>query len=374
MPINLGTPEDLGLPTSLAAEMGPNVPAPSSQITQRNRRDALDNADTALVLRQDTLAPITHDLEGLSYATIQLRRQRRVVGGTIERQSPYWIPSQALERQDPLIPSIRTDGPSRARIPLYGAEMERSMAKLLRGTLKVRPNRPPASNDDEEELAEDSLATPEARQATLRRLAMQVLPVSAQWTEESERDYIAGEYGWIYAPERDSRLPASSFLQALHYYAAQLYQAHSLLSPALPEACPSDQSPEACIALRDAVYVPDVSMTADSELFAYWARHSMGWSRSMALHFDASALVALGTLVQRHIAAVPSSPITSTRPPQKRSLYAAWAKERRRPPKRRRREADVDAYCAQFKEAASGEARPAPPTASVSWVNRHWYL
>lgn len=202
MPINLGTPEDLGLPTSLAAEMGPNVPAPSSQITQRNRRDALDNADTALVLRQDTLAPITHDLEGLSYATIQLRRQRRVVGGTIERQSPYWIPSQALERQDPLIPSIRTDGPSRARIPLYGAEMERSMAKLLRGTLKVRPNRPPASNDDEEELAEDSLATPEARQATLRRLAMQVLPVSAQWTEESERDYIAGEYGWIYAPER----------------------------------------------------------------------------------------------------------------------------------------------------------------------------
>ena len=283
LPINLGSMDDLGLPPSLAPE---NASVPSHGMPPRSRRDPLDLFDTSFVLKQDTLPPLSHHWEGLSDATIRLRRQQRVVDKSIERSSPY-------------VPAFDS-GPMRARIPVMQREFERANAAYQRSLFSTRSQSP--SKDVSLNHAQD----PDER-------VCQALPHRILWTDKNELAWREDRYGWLFSPKREECIPDSLLLEALHYYAAQFFHTNDVLSPALATATPSDSPAVVCEQIRDqhADDMPD--MEPGSELWEYWARHSLGCGRTMLGRLDGSALVALACLVQAYTQEllpkhVPSSP------------------------------------------------------------------
>lgn len=319
LPGDLGSACDVG---DAAAPLPPPRPAPS-------RAHHGDLQPVTLALQEDMLSLVA-DPTGVSPATAQLRQQHRVVGGSLERASPYWAPPRAppgeaaapaaaalrdATRVDPAVVRASRAGPERARIPLVGREYERYAAAYTRNVLMARANKPLdelVSSDDD---AEDSDAhTPAAQRRRLVNAVNEVLPRSAQWTQEHERALLADEFGWLHAPARGTsawltQTPASrtayvcalltqTLLDALHYYVSRFYAAHGQIAPPILHTAPSDLSAERAQRLRDALARPTPTMQRGDELFAFWARLSLGCARTMALRFDASALVALGTLVR----------------------------------------------------------------------------
>ncbi|WFD17973.1 hypothetical protein MCAP1_000184 [Malassezia caprae] len=327
LPMSLGHPTHVGLPVDEAPE------------TRRTRRDTLDLAPMSMVLRSDTLAPLPPDAapDGLSYATAQLRRQRRVVGGSVERASPYW----RARRSAGELPGVRADGPQRARLPVMRSEWERYQAAYLRMlSLSRKAKAPePAASDDESDS--DSAAALGERRRQLVNMVNEVLPRLTDWDEADERQLQEGRFGWLYAAPSDARVPRSTLLQALHYYVARFYDTHGLLRPVAASAATSEAPPDECERARDESAQPMPDMEPGSPLWAYWARHSLGWARTMAWRMDASALVALGTLLEALV----------------EELVPRTARPAAGPMRSRRREAE--ALCA---------ARPARPRG----VSRYW--
>lgn len=295
LPINLGTMDDLGLPSSFAPE---DASVPSNDMPSRSRRDPLDLFDTSFVLKQDTLTPLSHHWEGLSDATIRLRRQQRVVDKSVERSSPY-------------VPATEP-GPMRARIPLMEHEFERANATYQRTMISARTQGSPS------DISSDDIHDPAER-------VRQALPHRILWTEKNEQAWKEGRYGWLFAPWREEYVPDSLLLEALHYYAAHFFHTNGVLSPALAAATPSDSPAAVCEQIRDQHATDAPDMEPGSELWEYWARHSLGCGQTMLCRLDGSALVALASLVQAYTQEllpqhVPSSP--------KEELDDAWQNER----------------------------------------------
>ena len=299
LPINLGSLEDLGLDPSQCKELeADDVPASTKDLPARSPHDSMDLYPISFLLRQDVLMPCSNHWTGLSNATIRLRRGRRVVHGTVERQSPYWHRMYT--------PHASEAGPLRASIPLTSADLDRSHAVYQRSALTSRANRRRSRTAHRSFLQ----AAVSKRDATvesgdlrhrLERVVKDVLPQTVLWTEGNERTWQEDRYGWIHAPEPDGRIPASTMLQSLHFYAAQFYHANDVLQPVHAIATPSDISPSACEEICNALMkeVPD-SMLPGTPLWEYWARHSLGCGRSMLQRFDGSAIVALGSLVRTY--------------------------------------------------------------------------
>lgn len=270
LPINLGSMDDLGLPPSLAPE---DASVPSNDLPSRSRRDPLDLFDTSFVLKQDTLAPMSHHWEGLSDATIRLRRQQRVVDKSAEKCSPY-VPAT-----DP--------GPMRARIPLMGHEFERANAMYQRTMFSAR------SQGSSSDLSSDHDHSPTER-------VRQALPHRILWTKKNEQVWKESRYGWLFAACREKHVPDGLLLEALHYYAAQFFHTNGVLSPALATATPSDSPAAVCEQIRDQYATDAPDMEPGSELWEYWARHSLGCGQTMLCRLEGSALVALASLIQAY--------------------------------------------------------------------------
>lgn len=79
---------------------------------------------------------------------------------------------------------------------------------------------------------------------------------------------------------------------------ACFYDTHGLLRPVAAPAATTDAPPDECERARDESAQPMPDMEPGSPLWTYWAHHSLGWARTMAWRMDASALVAIGTLLE----------------------------------------------------------------------------
>ncbi|CCU98286.1 unnamed protein product [Malassezia sympodialis ATCC 42132] len=282
-----------------------------------------------MVLRSDTQAPLSpsavHD--GVSYATAQLRRQRRVVGGSVERASPYW----RARRSAGLLPGVRPDGPQRARLPVMRGEWERYQAAYLRMLSLSRKAKAPEPAASEDESDSDGATPPGEHRRQLVNMVNEVLPRLAEWDEADERQLREGRFGWLYAAPCDARVPRSTLLQALHYYVARFYDTHGLLRPVAASAATTDATPDECERARDESAQPMPEMEPGSPLWTYWAHHSLGWARTMAWRMDASALVALGTLVEALVEElVPRAAPVAARPVASRRRDAEALCEARR--------------------------------------------
>jgi len=202
LPLALGRAAEVGLPVDEAPE------------PRRTRRDTLDLAPMSMVLRSDTQAPLSpsavHD--GVSYATAQLRRQRRVVGGSVERASPYW----RARRSAGLLPGVRPDGPQRARLPVMRGEWERYQAAYLRMLSLSRKAKAPEPAASEDESDSDGVTPPGEHRRQLVNMVNEVLPRLAEWDEADERQLREGRFGWLYAAPCDARVPRSVRVLCLH--------------------------------------------------------------------------------------------------------------------------------------------------------------
>ncbi|WFD25613.1 hypothetical protein MNAN1_000576 [Malassezia nana] len=280
----------------------PLAPGATASATRSARRDPYDLAPMTLVLRSDTQIPLDpKSVTDESYATAQLRRQRRVVGGSVERASPYWRAARTRSRQ---LPAPRTDGPQRARLFVTRGEWARCLAASIRTQSLAR----------QAKAGPQATAAPEAPEenATLTDQIHAMLPRLAHWDEAEEQQLHDHHFGWLHAPPCDDRVPRSTLLQALHYYVAHFYHTHGLLRPVMAPAASTDAPPHECERIRDETTRPMPDMEPGSHLWAYWARHSVGWARTMACRFDADALVALGVLVEALVEQV--SPQATTAP------------------------------------------------------------
>lgn len=206
------------LPLSVghAADVGRPVDAPPD--TRRTRRDTLDLAPMSMVLRSDTQAPLPASAaqDGVSYATAQLRRQRRVVGGSVERASPYWrTPRRCIHRRT--LPPARSEGPQRARIPVTRGEWERYQAAYLRMlslSRKAKAPEPVAASEDESDS--DGATPPGEHRRQLVNMVNEVLPRLADWDEADEQQLQEGRFGWLHAAPIDPRVPRSVRVRYSH--------------------------------------------------------------------------------------------------------------------------------------------------------------
>lgn len=177
----------------------PLAPGTTASATRAARRDPYDLAPMTLVLRSDTQIPLDPlAVTDESYATVQLRRQRRVVGGSVERASPYW---RAARTRSTRLPAPRTDGPQRARLFVTRGEWARCLAASIRTQSLARQAKagPRATAAPEEPGASGALADQISA----------ILPRLAHWDESDEQLLHDHHFGWLHAPPCDDRVPRS---------------------------------------------------------------------------------------------------------------------------------------------------------------------
>lgn len=317
LPISTGSAEDLGVPGSLIAdETADDVLADADEMRMRSRRDALDLFDMSFILKQDTLAPLALHKPGLSDTTIQLRRRQRVVDGSIERQSPYWKPRKDVR------------GPMRARIPLVDRDVERLDATFRRSVLAARTKKAKTQPQEEETYDAEGEGNADDRIAAIVQKA---LPRASLWTNTNEETWREGQFGWAYTQRQAECIPNSSLLKALHYYAAQFFHTNGALSTACVAPTPSDTDARTCEQIRDECATEEPIMEPGTELWEYWARHSLGCGHTMINRLDAGALIALATFVETYAQALVPKQMPSDTLPSRTSLKNALHSERRRP-------------------------------------------
>ncbi|WFC93609.1 hypothetical protein MBRA1_000230 [Malassezia brasiliensis] len=294
IPVELGTSVDLGLDeTRLPAE------APSegegATLGMSKRSQPTDLAFQAMVLRQDTLP---QDAPGTVHMseTAGRRRRQRLVDGAVERASPYWKPSRRRG-------ALR--GPMQSRIPLVGRELDRLVAysqrtsslRTDRGTTRrvmALQARQEAEPGTEPGAVMVDAPTPGRSAPSASDTPGPLLPSVFAWTQHDEETWNQYAHGWPFLDERDARIPDASLLQSLHYFVAKYYETQGQLSP-----YPQPADAVACRALR-AAPAPALVMDVGDDVWRFWAAHSLGYARSMLHAFDASAMVALGALVEEY--------------------------------------------------------------------------
>lgn len=346
LPTDLGDATDLGLEAYLGAGGGEDgEPGPRSS-RSRKRSEVTDLNPQSMVLRHDCLSvPLPADDGRTSQVTAYLRRRQRVVSGSLERQSPYWRTdpghaqragravsaveeAAALERSvEPTLgqydavldTSQASAGPSRARYPLLGRELDRMMAsnqktallRLDRGASRteraLRARRAIAAGADAENGGTDGGQGEESAAGSPDESdtdAPQMFPHALEWTEQDEQRLRNDEFGWTYDRPREPGVPEPELLTALHYWAAQFYSERGLLYrfPLQHAALGSREREERehlCRSHAEEQSGPR-EMEVGSDLWAFWAARSIGLSRTMLQALDGSALVALAVFLEEY--------------------------------------------------------------------------
>ena len=294
IPVELGTPADLGLDAARLRTEAPGEDDGSSSSTSK-RSQPTDLAFQAMVLRQDTPPQDAPGTAPPSETAVRRRRQR-LVDGAVERASPYWKPSRRHG-------ALR--GPMQSRIPLAGREFDRLVAysqrtsslRTDRGTtrrvmaLQARQEAETGSEPGTVSLGVHAAASPVPCASDVPG---PLLPSVFAWTQRDEEAWNQYAHGWPFLDERDERIPDTSMLLSLHYFVAKYYETQGLLPPYPP---PADAA--ACRALRAAA-PPLLAMDVGDDVWRFWAAHSLGYARPMLHAFDASAMVALGAFVEEY--------------------------------------------------------------------------
>lgn len=269
----------------------------------------------------------------VSTYTLAHRLRRQVVGGSLERRSPYWHTREDNYSSKPTSVHPRIDGPQRARIAMVGAELERHAAtaqrrSLLRhGSIASEVSHNHSQNPASTEVPSRS---PPQFSSTLHQL----LPRKLVWTQEQEEALRQGNFGWAFSAAHDARIPSSDLLSALHYYTSRFYATRGL----------EFQAP---------TVVHDGDMVAGSDLWRFWARHSLGWARPMTARLDGKALVALATLVKEYAQGALGPRPQRRRRTSTKALAQALRKEMRRSKARRTRRRDPAEQRAREEAAAA---------------------
>ncbi|WFD05217.1 hypothetical protein MVES1_000545 [Malassezia vespertilionis] len=316
LPAHLGCASDLGLGVFLSSseEGGESAPvgAPASETSMH-----------AMVLRNDAFS--SDDI----CADTQRVREQRIVAGALERQSPYWEVQRQTQR-----------GPMQARFALVGRDMERFTAASQRST-SLRTDRgtkrramalvarKELGNTDAE--AEHSCHSPSPTPEYPGDLT-HILPRLVRWSERDESLYKHGEYGWVFDPLDDVRMPSTDLCMALQYYAAQFYQARHVLQPESSFARKDERDKSVCAAIRARCmdqYGFPCTMAPGEPLWDYWIAISVGQGRPMLQALDGSALVALCTFMEEYASRAMPPPIRDSAPDDA-FLGAALAEEHTR--------------------------------------------